>query len=100
MLAVLDVVMMALRLLVWVLIAQAILSWLIAFGVVNTNNQFVATIYRFTHSISDPLTRPIRRFIPPMGGLDLSFIVLILIIYFLQSFIVRYLYPAFASVGI
>ncbi|ACT60581.1 YggT family protein [Hirschia baltica] len=100
MLAVLDVVMMALQLLVWVLIAQAVLSWLIAFGIVNTRNQFVSTIYSITHQISDPLTKPIRRFIPSMGGLDLSFIVLIFAIYFLQSFIVRYLYPAFSSAGI
>ncbi len=100
MLAVLDVVMIILRLLVWVLIAQAVLSWLVTFGVVNMHNKFVATIYNFTHQISDPLTRPIRKFIPSMGGLDLSFIVLILIIYFLQSFIIQYLYPAVRNLGI
>ncbi|WP_026296794.1 YggT family protein [Hirschia maritima] len=98
--AVLNVVLMALQLLVWVLIAQAILSWLIAFGVVNTNNQFVATVYRITHSISDPLTKPIRRFVPPLGGLDLSFIVLIFGIYFVQQIIIIYLYPMVIRMGI
>ncbi len=60
----------------FVLIAAVVLSWLIAFGVVNQYNQVVAIIHRITHALTEPLLRPIRRFVPPVGGLDLSFIVL------------------------
>lgn len=100
MLAILDLVMIILKLFVWVLIAQAILSWLISFGVINHSNQFVSTIWRMTHQLTEPLLKPVRRFVPPMGGMDLSPIVLILGVYFLQSVIVRYLYPAFAQAGL
>ena len=100
MLALLDVIMIVLRLFVWVLIIQAILSWLIGFRVVNPTNQLVQTIWRFTNSLTEPALKPIRGIIPPMGGMDLSPMVLILIVYFLQQFITRYAYPAVASAGL
>jgi YggT family protein len=91
--ALLDVVLLALQLYVWLLIASAILSWLIAFNVVNTRNSVVATIWDFLYRITEPLLRPIRNVLPYLGGIDLSPIVLLLIIFFIERLIVLYLYP-------
>ena len=92
--ALLDIVLIILDLSVWLLIASAILSWLIAFNVVNTRNQFVASVAEFLYRITEPLLRPIRNFMPNLGGLDISPIILILIIMFLQRVITYYIYPA------
>ena len=91
--AVLDIVLIILDLYVWLLIASAILSWLIAFNVVNTRNQFVAAIAEFLFRITEPVLGPIRRTLPSFGGLDISPIVLILIIMFLQRVITYYMIP-------
>ncbi|MEM5516785.1 YggT family protein [Henriciella sp. AS95] len=91
--AVLDIVMIILQLGIWILIAQAVLSWLIAFNVLNTRNQFVAGLWNFLQQITEPLCRPIRRMLPRMSGIDLSPLVLILIIIFLQRVIAYYVYP-------
>jgi YggT family protein len=82
-----------LDLLIWVLIIQAVLSWLVTFNVVNARNQVVATIWRFTHALTEPLLKPIRRFLPSFNGLDLSPLVLILIIYLVKDMLFRYVYP-------
>ena len=91
--ALLDVILLALQLYVWLLIAAAVLSWLIAFNVVNTRNQVVAVVGEFLYRITEPALRPIRRFMPNLGGIDISPVILILIIFFLESIIVRYIYP-------
>ncbi|MDX3807827.1 YggT family protein [Bosea thiooxidans] len=91
--AVLDVVLLALQIYVWILIASAVLSWLIAFNVINTRNQFVATVWDMLYRMTEPVLRPIRERLPNMGGIDISPIILLLIIYFIQSVIVRYIYP-------
>jgi len=91
--AVLDVVLLALQIYVWLLIASAVLSWLIAFNVVNTRNQFVAMVWDSLYRITEPVLRPIRNRLPNMGGIDISPIILLLIIFFIQSVIVRYIYP-------
>ena len=77
----------------WVLIAAAVLSWLVAFNVVNTRNQVVATIGEFLYRITEPLLRPIRNSLPPMGGIDVSPVILILIIIFLRYVIALYILP-------
>src|SRR6202051_3165242 len=92
--AVLDIVLIVLDLYVWLLIASAILSWLIAFNVVNTRNQFVSAVAEFLYRITEPVLAPIRSFLPSFGGLDISPIILILIIMFIQKVIVYYIYPA------
>jgi YggT family protein len=92
--AVLDIVLIVLDLYVWLLIASAILSWLIAFNVVNTRNQFVSAVAEFLYRITEPFLAPIRRIMPNLGGLDISPIILILIIMFIQKVIVYYIYPA------
>ena len=91
--AILDIVLIALDLYVWLLIASAILSWLIAFNVVNTRNQFVAGIAEFLYKITEPALRPIRSIMPNFGGLDISPIILILIILLIQRIISYYIYP-------
>jgi YggT family protein len=91
--SILDVILLVLQLYVWLLVASAILSWLIAFNVVNTRNQVVATIADFLWRITEPVLRPIRSFMPNLGGIDISPVILILIIFFIQSVITRYIYP-------
>ena len=91
--AILDVILLALQIYVWLLIAAAVLSWLIAFNVVNTRNQFVAAVAEFLYRVTEPALAPIRRMMPNLGGLDISPIILILIIYFIQKLIVYNLMP-------
>ncbi|MCC5979410.1 MAG: YggT family protein [Salinarimonas sp.] len=93
MLAVLDVIMLALRIYTWLIIAMVIMSWLVAFGVINTRNDFVRMIYDFLHRVTEPALSRIRRIMPDLGGIDLSPIILLLGIFFLQQVIIRYLYP-------
>ena len=91
--AMLDVILIALQIYVWLLIAAAVLSWLIAFNVVNTRNQFVATIGEFLYRITEPALRPIRSRMPNLGGIDISPVILILIIFLIERIIVHYIYP-------
>ncbi len=91
--AFLDIILLVLQIYVWLLIAAAVLSWLIAFNVVNTRNQVVATVAEFLFRITEPVLRPVRSLLPNLGGIDISPIILILIIFFLENVIVRYIYP-------
>ncbi|GBF56792.1 hypothetical protein PbB2_00449 [Candidatus Phycosocius bacilliformis] len=72
----------------WVVIASAVLSWLVAFDVINLRNRLVATIYDTCERLTTPALNPIRRVIPNLGGVDLSPVVLIIAIQFLQIFAV------------
>ena len=92
--AILDVILMALQIYVWLLIAAAVLSWLIAFNVVNTRNQFVATVGEFLYRITEPALRPIRNLMPNLGGIDISPVILILIIFLIERVIIYYIYPS------
>lgn len=91
--AVLYVLLQVLDLYMYILIASAIMSWLIAFNVVNLRNQVVSAIASFLYTMTEPLLRPIRRFMPNAGGLDLSFLVLWFGIILLEQIIIRYVYP-------
>jgi YggT family protein len=91
--ALLEVILIVLQLYMWLVIAAAILSWLIAFNVVNTRNQFVGMVSDFLYRITEPVLRPIRQFMPNLGGIDLSPIILFLIIIFIERVIVIYIYP-------
>ena len=75
---------------VWVLIASAILSWLVAFNVVNTRNRAVYVIGDFLYRVTEPVLAPIRRILPNLGGLDLSPIIVILIIFFIRNLMREY----------
>ena len=92
--AILDIILIVLDLYIWLLIASAILSWLIAFNVVNTRNQFVASVAEFLYKITEPVLRPIRGIMPNLGGLDISPIIVILLIMFIQRVITYYIYPS------
>ena len=82
---------------VFIVIAMIILSWLIAFNVINTSNRFVAIIADALYRLTEPALAPIRRFLPNFGGLDLSPIVLFIILYFLQNVIRLSIIPALAG---
>jgi YggT family protein len=82
--ALFDIAHILLQVLMWIIIIQAILSWLVAFNVVNTHNDFVRAFYNALDRITTPLYRPIRRILPDFGGLDFSPIVVILIIVVLE----------------
>jgi len=92
--SILSILILILDLYIWLLIAAAVLSWLVAFNVVNSRNQFVAMVGDFLYRITEPLLRPIRNILPSLGGIDLSPVVLILLIILLKDIIVRYVYPA------
>jgi len=68
-----------------VLIVYVVISWLFAFDIVSRRNQFVYSIYEFTRRLSDPILRPLRRIIPPIAGVDLSVLVLLLVLWLLQA---------------
>ena len=91
--AILDVVLLVLDLYKWVVIAGVVLSWLLAFNVVNYSNDFVRMIWQTINALTEPLLGPIRARLPNLGGVDISPIVLLLGVFFLQSVIVRYVYP-------
>ena len=76
-----------LTLYVYILIAAAVLSWLIAFNVVNPRNQFVHMLGDFLYRITEPVLRPIRNMLPNLGGIDISPIIVVLIIIFIQMVI-------------
>ena len=89
----LEVIIMALELYKWVMLAMIIMSWLISFNIVNTRNQIVDSIWRVLLTLTEPVLKPIRRLLPRMQ-IDLSPIILFFAIYILQQVIQRYIYPA------
>lgn len=91
---ILEIIIMALDIYWWVVLATIILSWLIAFNVINTRNEFVNAIWRALNALTEPVLRPIRRYMPKLQGLDLSPIILFFAIYLIQQVIGRYIYPA------
>ncbi|WP_312608631.1 YggT family protein [Agrobacterium pusense] len=96
MLALFHTIDLALNLYTWVLIGSAIFSWLYAFNVINSRNQFVNAIGSFLFNVTEPVLRPIRRVLPNLGGIDISPIIVLLIIFFIRSFMWNTLYPMFA----
>ena len=89
-----QIISILLNVLWWVIIVQAIMSWLIAFNVINTHNDVVRSIWIALDRLTEPLYRPIRRIMPDLGALDLSPMVLLLIIIILQQAILP---PLFSS---
>ena len=72
---------------IWVLIINAVLSWLIAFNVLNTQNRFVYSVLEFSYKLTDPPLNYIRKFIPNLGSVDISPVILILILWFIKDLI-------------
>ena len=74
-----------------IIIASAIMSWLVAFGVVNVRNQFIRVIVDLLYRVTEPVLRPIRRFLPNLGGIDISPVVALLLIIVIQHIIANYI---------
>ena len=90
-----QLIRVVLGLLVWAIIISAILSWLVAFDVINLRNRFVANVAHFLDAVTRPVLRPIQRIIPPLGGVDISPIIAILVIqYVLIAIVLRSLETA------
>jgi YggT family protein len=79
-----EVIRAVLGLISIVLIVYVVISWLYAFDIVDRRNQFVRSVWEFCSRVTDPMLRPLRRLIPPIAGVDLSVLVLLLVIYLLQ----------------
>ena len=93
MIAIFYLVLQILKLYSYVVIANVVVSWLIAFNILNTHNRFVYSILELTHKLTDPLLNRIRRFLPNLGALDISPIILLLLIWFIEMCMKLYISP-------
>ena len=93
MIAIFYLVLQILKLYSYVVIANVIISWLIAFNILNTQNRFVYSILEFTYRLTDPILNKIRRFLPNLGSLDISPIILLLLIWFVEMCMKLYIAP-------
>ena len=78
----------------WIIIINAVLSWLVSFNILNTQNRFVFSVLDITYRLTDPALNKIRRFIPTFGSIDISPIILILILIFLRNLIFEFFAPS------
>ncbi|BBB13292.1 hypothetical protein SPYCA_2550 [Sphingopyxis sp. FD7] len=88
----LDILSILLNILWWIIIVQAVMSWLIAFNVINTHNDFVGQLWYVLDRITEPLYRPFRRIMPDFGGIDLTPMVVLILLIILQGPVMTYLY--------
>ena len=79
----------------WLVIASAIVSWLVAFNVVNMRNQFIRTVVEMLYRLTEPMLRPIRRMMPNLGGVDISPVILLLGLFFVREALRYYVWPNF-----
>jgi YggT family protein len=93
MIAIFYLVLQILKLYSYVVIANVLISWLIAFNVLNTQNRFVYSILELTYRLTDPILHRIRRFLPNLGSLDISPIILLLLIWFIEMCMKLYIAP-------
>ncbi len=94
MLALISTIDLALSIYWWIVILSAVFSWLYAFNVVNPNNQFVGMVGQTLYRLTEPALRPIRRFLPDLGGIDISPIILLLAIFFVRQLLWTTIAPA------
>ncbi len=93
MIAIFYLVLQILKLYSYVVIVNVIISWLIAFNILNTQNRFVYSILELTYRLTDPILNRIRRFLPSLGSLDISPIILLLLIWFVEMCMKLYVAP-------
>ena len=93
MIAIFYLVLQILKIYSYVVIANVIISWLIAFNILNTSNRFVYSILDFTYRLTDPILNKIRRFLPNLGAFDISPIILLLLIWFIEMCMKLYVAP-------
>ena len=96
----LQILGILLNILWWIIIVQAVMSWLIAFNVINTHNDFVGQLWYVLERITEPLYRPFRRIMPDFGGLDLTPMVVLILLIIMQQAVVPYLYRLGIQAGI
>ena len=93
MIAIFYLALQILKLYSYVVITNVVISWLVAFNILNTNNRFVYSILELTYRLTDPLLNRIRRFLPNLGSLDISPIILLLLIWFIEMCMKLYVAP-------
>ena len=93
MIAIFYLFLQLLKLYSYVVIANVIISWLIAFNILNTSNRFVYSVLEFTYKLTDPIYNIIRRFLPNLGSFDISPIILLLLIWFIEMCMKLYVAP-------
>ena len=97
MIAIFYLILQLLKLYSYVVIANVIISWLVAFNILNTSNRFVYAILEFTYRLTEPFLNRIRRFLPNLGAFDISPIVLLLLIWFIEMCMKLYVAPIIFS---
>ncbi len=96
MIPLLGFIAMIIDFLIWIVIISAVFSWLVAFNVINLSNQFVYSVYYALNRLTEPLLAPIRRWMPDLGGIDISPVILIFALIFLKDVVIRgWLMPQF-----
>jgi YggT family protein len=85
-----DLITIIITFYMWVVIIYVVLSWLVAFEIINTRNHFVRTIGDTLYRLTEPALRPIRRIMPNLGGVDLAPAVLILLLWFIRRLVMEY----------
>ena len=93
MIAIFYLALQILKIYTYVVIANVVISWLIAFNILNTSNRFVYSILEFTYRLTDPFLNRIRRFLPNLGAFDISPIILLLLIWFIEMCMKLYVAP-------
>lgn len=96
----LQILAILLNILWWIIIVQAVMSWLIAFNVINTHNDFVGQLWYVLDRITEPLYRPFRRIMPDFGGIDLTPMVVLILLIILQGPVMNYLYQLGMQAGL
>ena len=97
MIAVFYLVLQILKIYSYVVIANVVISWLVAFNVLNTQNRFVYSVLDFTYRLTEPFSSKIRRFLPTLGAFDISPIILLLLIWFIEMCMKLYIAPIIFS---
>ena len=93
MIAIFYLVLQILKIYTYVVIANVVISWLIAFNVLNTSNRFVYSVLELTYRLTEPFLNKIRRFLPSLGSLDISPVILLLLIWFIEMCMKLYIAP-------
>ena len=93
MIAIFYLALQILKLYSYVVIVNVVVSWLIAFNILNTQNRFVYSVLEFSYRLTDPILNKIRRFLPNLGSLDISPIILLLLIWFIEMCMKLYIAP-------
>jgi YggT family protein len=96
----LQIVQVVLNIVWWIIVIQAVLSWLIAFNVINTHSDFVRAVWTALQRMTEPLYRPIRRILPDFGALDISPLIVLLILYILQTIVIPRVALMIAGAGV